>query len=102
MLPQPDEWSEWLLHRRHGDNREYEAIVRRVVDGYADRVLDDARLFHGMTLVDIGTGDGLLAFRAIERIGTSIRVVLTDISDPCCVTPKRRRPNATSKNNAPF
>ena len=81
-LPQADEWSEWLLHRRHGDNREYEAIVRRVVDGYADRVLDDARLFQGMTLVDVGTGDGLLAFRAIERIGASIRVVLTDISEP--------------------
>jgi ubiquinone/menaquinone biosynthesis C-methylase UbiE len=82
MLPQPDEWSEWLLHRRHGDNCEYEAIVRRVVEGYADRVLDDAHLFPGMTLVDIGAGDGLLAFRAIERIGAPIQVVLTDISEP--------------------
>jgi ubiquinone/menaquinone biosynthesis C-methylase UbiE len=35
-----------------------------------------------MTLADIGTGEGLIAFRAIDRIGPSLRVVLTDISPP--------------------
>jgi len=77
-----DEWSDWLLHVRHADDPEYERIVRSVVGRYADRVLDNARLAPGMTLVDIGTGDGLLAFRAIERIGAALRVVLTDISEP--------------------
>jgi len=52
------------------------------VQRYADAVLDDAHLFPGMTLADVGTGDGLLAFRAIERIGAAIHVVLTDISAP--------------------
>ncbi|MGO8856530.1 MAG: methyltransferase domain-containing protein [Steroidobacteraceae bacterium] len=80
--PNSDAWSEWLLHRRHGDNREYEEVVRGVVQRYADAVLDDAHLFPGMTLADVGTGDGLLAFRAIERIGAAIHVVLTDISAP--------------------
>ncbi|SDD62992.1 class I SAM-dependent methyltransferase [Paraburkholderia lycopersici] len=35
-----------------------------------------------MILADIGTGDGLVGFRAIERVGASIRVLITDISTP--------------------
>jgi arsenite methyltransferase len=77
-----DVWSEWLLHRRHADDPAYEQVVRTVVQRLADRVLDDAKLSAGMTLADIGAGEGLLAFRAIERIGPSLRVVLTDISAP--------------------
>jgi arsenite methyltransferase len=53
-----------------------------VVEGYADRVLEGAQLAAGMTLVDVGAGDGLVAFRAIERIGPSLRVILTDVSAP--------------------
>lgn len=33
-----------------------------------------------MTLADIGTGDGLVAFGAISRIGSSLSVILTDLS----------------------
>lgn len=76
----PDIWSEWLLRVRHGGNAAYQAIVKDMVARYADRVLDDARLFPGMTLLDVGTGDGLVAFRAIERMGPSISVVFSDIS----------------------
>lgn len=35
-----------------------------------------------MVLADIGTGDGLVAFRAIERIGATLRVQMTDVSEP--------------------
>lgn len=76
----PDLWSDWLHHRRHGGDPAYEAIVRRMVQDYADRVLDEAGLFPGMVLADVGAGDGLVAFRAIERLGGAVRVVLTDIS----------------------
>ena len=31
----------------------------------------------GMTLADIGAGEGTVAFRAIERVGPSLRVLLT-------------------------
>jgi ubiquinone/menaquinone biosynthesis C-methylase UbiE len=75
-----DEWSQWLLHRRHGDDAAFAGAVRAEVERYADRVLDAARLAPGMTLADIGAGDGLVAFRAIERIGPSLRVLLTDVS----------------------
>ena len=82
LASQSDVWSEWLLHRRHADDPEYDRQVRAVIDRYADRVLDAARLAPGMTLADIGTGEGLIAFRAIERIGPTLKVILTDISSP--------------------
>ena len=77
-----DVWSEWLLHRRHADDSTYGLVVQGVVEGYADRVLEGGKLAAGMTLVDVGAGEGLVAFRAIDRIGPSLRVVLTDLSAP--------------------
>ena len=50
------------------------------MERYRDRVLDGARLAEGMTLLDVGTGDGLVAFGAIARVGPSLKVVLADIS----------------------
>lgn len=80
--PQSDVWSDWLLHLRHADDPEYDRAIRVRLERYADRVLDGARLASGMTLADIGAGEGLIAFRAIDRIGPSLRVLLTDISVP--------------------
>lgn len=77
-----DHWSEWLLYRRHGGDAQAEHRIRTDTMGYADRVLDGARLDAGMTLADIGTGDGLIAFRAMERVGASLKVLMTDISRP--------------------
>ena len=79
---QTDVWYEWLLHRRHNDNPAEQQVVREATERYADRVLDGARLTPGMTLADIGTGEGLIAFQAIDRIGPSLHVILTDISLP--------------------
>ena len=80
--PQDDVWSEWLLHRRHADDSGYGAVVQTTVEGYAKRVLDGAQLAPCSTLVDIGSGEGLIPFRAIERIGPTLRVILTDVSVP--------------------
>src|SRR5476649_167642 len=77
-----DIWSEWLLHHRHADDPAYGRVVQAVVQGYADRVLEGGQLAADMTLVDVGAGEGLVAFRAIERIGPSLRVILTDLSAP--------------------
>ena len=77
-----DVWSEWLLHYRQSDDPAYGALVQEVVAGYADRVLDAARLGPGMTLADVGAGEGLVAFRAIDRVGSSLKCVLTDVSPP--------------------
>lgn len=79
---QTDVWSEWLLHTRFGNDPEHEQVLRTSIDLIADRVLSGARLSAGTALVDIGTGDGQIAFRAINAIGPSLRVILTDISAP--------------------
>lgn len=78
--PATDEWSRWLLSTRYGNDPVYQQKLLRVVHQIADRVLDAARLRPNTTLVDVGAGDGLIAFRAIERVGPSLRVILTDIS----------------------
>jgi arsenite methyltransferase len=80
--PLSDPWSTWLLQLRNGGDPAFETILRTEVEAIADRVLDGANLQPGMLLADIGTGDGLVAFRAIDRIGASLRVILADISLP--------------------
>ena len=81
-VPATDVWSQWLLHRRHGGDAEYEQAMRAMVERYVERVLDGARLEAGQTIADVGAGEGLLALRAIERVGGALRVWLTDVSEP--------------------
>lgn len=45
-----------------------------------DRVLANAALKGGETLLDIGSGDGLIAFGALEIVGEGGRVIFSDIS----------------------
>jgi arsenite methyltransferase len=80
--PAADIWSQWLLRERYADDPEFRKSVHVMVERYVARVLEGARLATGQTLVDVGTGEGLLALRAIERMGPSLRVWLTDISEP--------------------
>lgn len=80
-----DMWSDWLLRGRHGGDPVLELVIRGAVNRYRDRVLDGADLSTGMLLVDVGAGDGLVAFGAIERVGSSLQVVLVDISEPLLI-----------------
>jgi len=77
-----DPWFQWLTHRRHGGDEKYEKTVRVMVDAIRNRVLDGARFSPGQVLVDVGAGDGLIAFGAFERAGPSLKAVFTDISSP--------------------
>lgn len=77
---QSDLWANWLLRDRFAGDPLHERAVRTKIAQIADRVLDAAQLAPGMTLVDVGTGDGLVAFRAITRVGPTLRALLTDIS----------------------
>lgn len=81
-IPTADLWSQWLLHGRYAHDPQFRQAVREMVDGYVGRVLDGAQLAAGQTLLDVGTGEGLVAFRAIERIGSALSVWLTDASEP--------------------
>ena len=75
-----DPWTEWLVSRRHGGDPKREHEVHEYVAEIRDRVLDKARLEDGETLLDVGCGDGLIGFGALDRLGPSGRVILSDVS----------------------
>ncbi len=45
-----------------------------------DRVLDRAELRPDDTVLDVGCGDGLIAFGALDRLGPAGRVIFSDVS----------------------
>jgi ubiquinone/menaquinone biosynthesis C-methylase UbiE len=75
-----DHWADWIRTRRTGGDAEYERHVLDELAGVRDRVLDSAALEVGETLLDVGCGNGLIAFGALER-GAG-EVVFADISQP--------------------
>jgi hypothetical protein len=56
-------WSEWVLERRFGRNR---YVIKAAMDEYfypvREKVLDCAKLSDHQLLLDVGCGDGLIAF----------------------------------------
>jgi arsenite methyltransferase len=77
-IPTSDLWSQWLLHGRYAEDAQF----RQAVSAAVERLLDGAQLAAGQTLLDVGTGEGVVALRAIERVGADLRVWLTDVSEP--------------------
>jgi arsenite methyltransferase len=81
MADSPDRWHRWLLDTRFGgDPASREKDLTKFLYPVRDTVLDKAQLRPGDTLLDVGTGDGLLAFGALERLGPSGQVIFSDIS----------------------
>jgi len=77
-----DKWSEWLLRKRFDGDAEVASEQMRMLRRVRDLVLDDAALHAGDTALDVGAGDGLIAFGALDRVGESGRVIFSDISQP--------------------
>lgn len=75
-----DKWASWLLHRRDGDDLEQRMKALEHLVPIRDRVLDNARLHPGDVLLDVGAGDGLIAFGALELVGLDGRVIASDVS----------------------
>ena len=75
--PVRDQWAEWLLNRgTAGDKDGWIKFLRPV----RDRVLENAALSESDTLLDVGAGDGMIAFGALEKMGEGGRVIFADIS----------------------
>src|SRR5687768_10507643 len=74
-----DYWAEWLAERRFGGDPEVRERFLAELQKTRDKVLDSAQLAPGETLLDVGCGDGLIAFGALER-GAG-QVVFSDVSD---------------------
>jgi len=78
--PGTDKWAEWVLDRGHGGLSEDERPDLDYLRPIRDRVLDNATLREGDTLLDIGSGEGLIAFAALDRVGERGNVIFSDIS----------------------
>jgi ubiquinone/menaquinone biosynthesis C-methylase UbiE len=75
-----DTWSEWLLTRRQG-GRELEAGAQAELTQYRNAVLSGAAIRPGDVVLDVGCGDGLIGFGALEAAGHDVQVIFSDISD---------------------
>src|ERR1700678_3865572 len=81
MADRFDRWHRWLLNTRFGGDAEArQRLLTERLYPVRDKVLDKAQVQPGETLLDVGAGDGLIAFGALERLGPSGRVIFCDIS----------------------
>jgi ubiquinone/menaquinone biosynthesis C-methylase UbiE len=60
-----DHWSQWLLERRDAGDERQRAVT----------------LEQGITLLDLGTGDGLIGLAALARVGASGTAIFSEVSD---------------------
>jgi SAM-dependent methyltransferase len=68
-----------LAEHRHGGDPELRRHMLEKLGGVRDKVLDRAELAPGERLLDVGCGEGLIGFGALER--GAARVTFSDISD---------------------
>lgn len=80
MSAEPDHWSRWLLERRDAGDERQRSISLGHLGPVRDRVLSCAEPLDGATLLDVGTGDGLIGLEALERVGAHGSVIFSDIS----------------------
>jgi arsenite methyltransferase len=74
-----DIWAEWLAERRYGGDDDVRRRTREQLVPVRDKVLDRAGIADGETLLDVGCGEGMIGFGALER-GAG-HVVFSDVSD---------------------
>jgi arsenite methyltransferase len=75
-----DKWAAWLLQRRDGGDPEQRKKALEYLLPIRDRVLENARIRSGDVVLDVGAGDGLIAFGAVERVGSDGSVLFSDVS----------------------
>jgi SAM-dependent methyltransferase len=73
-----DRWASWLLERRGGGDPRSAELNREYLQPIRDRVLDAGEVGPHTRLLDVGCGDGLIAFGALERGAAS--VIFSDVS----------------------
>ncbi len=76
---QKDIWSHWMLDRRFGGDPERMKMMFDFLYPLRDKVLSHIHLKEKETLLDVGCGDGLIAFGALQKFETC-RVIFSDIS----------------------
>jgi arsenite methyltransferase len=78
--PQRDQWAAWIAERRHGGDPDLLSQHMALLAPVRDRVIANAALAPGQTVLDVGCGDGLIGFAAAEAVGPTGTVVFSDVS----------------------
>ena len=81
-VPDTDVWATWLRTGRDGGSAAMRAENLRRLEAVRDLILDRAGILPGDTVLDVGTGQGLLGLAALARNGPEGRVVFSDVSAP--------------------
>jgi arsenite methyltransferase len=80
-MAEPDKWSRWLAQTRFGGDHKAAEIQLRGLTSLRKRLLKKAGLAEGKVVLDVGAGEGLIGFGALEMIGATGRVIFSDISE---------------------
>ncbi len=80
-MPKSDKWSQWLAETRFGGDSKTADMQNRVLTQVRDYLIKKAGLEEGKVLLDVGAGEGLIGFGALELVGTTGRVIFSDISE---------------------
>ncbi len=81
-MPETDVWAAWLRHGRDGGSAQMRAGNLERLATLRDRILDRAGVRPGETVLDVGTGQGLLGIGALVRNAPDGRVIFSDVSEP--------------------
>jgi ubiquinone/menaquinone biosynthesis C-methylase UbiE len=75
-----DQWAAWLGERRHGGDADRLRQYLSILEPIRDRVVADAGIAAGHRVLDVGCGDGLIAFAATDIVGANGQVIFSDVS----------------------
>jgi arsenite methyltransferase len=75
-----DQWANWLLERRHGGDEQHFQELLPALEEFQRGVIGRAGISNGDIVLDVGTGDGLIAFAALDKVGADGRVICSDVS----------------------
>jgi SAM-dependent methyltransferase len=81
-MPDTDVWANWLRSGRDGGSDRMRALNLGRLATVRDRILDRAEIQYGDTVLDVGTGQGLLGLAALDRTGSEGQVIFSDVSEP--------------------
>lgn len=83
-----DIWSEWLKRRRFGGDENVQQKAFKEYKRLATEIVSKAQIFESATVLDIGAGDGIVGLTALEKLGATGKLILSDISEAALAIPK--------------
>ena len=96
-----DKWADWVLKKRQGGDQNYQAALKEF-SVIRDKLILGCRLKSNDVVLDVGCGDGLLGFGALEKVKEQGNVIFCDISDDLLNYCRTFAENNNVANNCSF